>query len=474
MAKILVCVSNSIYVDDKYRIACFYEQFLNSLKDSGNDLLVFIPNVFNENPFCSENELKNNNFSKQLNKEISEFNPDLVITFNYATYNKLLDCISCPIIIWDADLYPLWNQVDFIKKNVDKFTFFCFSRFGIKYASDFFNIKKSKIFHMASATNLRSFKVKKDVNISFIGTYFGLNYIISEYIKACSGSKVLFEIMNLIRNNPFISQKEIFKTIKSKKSDKVSKFKEIDEKFYSGFFSSENRINTLNNICDLGLSLYGDEGWLNIVDILPSLGACFAKEKIYSAKGNEDLYNRSKICININHSQSINGMPWRICDIMATSGCLISSYAPFIGELFKKYVKIPMYNNHYEARELCIKLLKDDVWRKEIVEGSNLAIKTEHRWDHRFKQMQEILGIQLINHDKKGNLKILEPKKSLLKKLTRRTFYIAIDKVKISKSITNKSIEEKKPKNKDCFHFRTKIWPKRRLDIKIKRIKPNE
>jgi hypothetical protein len=410
---------------------------------------------------------------KQLNKQISEFNPDFVITFNYATYNKLLDCVSCPIIIWDADLYPLWNQVDFIKKNVDRFTFFCFSHFGIKYASDFFNISKNKIFYVANATSLSSSHSKKDINISFIGTYFGSNGAISEYIKNHSGSKSLLKIMKLIRNNPFISQKQILNTIKSKKCDELLEFTKINEKLYSGFFSSENRINTLNSICDLGLNLYGDEGWLSIVDILPSLSACFIKEKVYSAKGNEDLYNRSKICININHSQSIHGMPWRICDIMATSGCLLSSYSPFIDEIFKKYVKIPVYNNHFEARELCIKLLKDDIWRKDVVEGSNLAIETEHRWHHRFKQIEEILGIQLINKDKIGSMKILEPGKSLVEQLTNRIFDIRVDKIKSSEKNKVKKTESQ-PKNKDYFYFRTKIWPKRRLDIKIKRTNPDE
>jgi hypothetical protein len=415
--------------------------------------------------FFSKNELKRGISEKSLKADIIKFNPELVITFNYATYNKLLDCVSCPIVIWDADLYHLWNQVEFIKKNVSRFEFFCFSKFGIKYAKDFFNVHKNKIFYVPAATSLEAKNLKKSTEISFIGTFFGMNNIVAEYVKKYSGNEILLQIMSLIRNNPFITKEQILSSFPSRKCEKLDDFQKIDEKFYSGFFSSEDRINILNSVCDLGLKLYGDEGWLSTVHMLPSLTSCFNKEKVYSPKSNQDLYNSSKICLNINHSQSVQGMPWRVCDIMATSGCLISSYTPFIDEVFGRYIKIPMYNNKFEARDLCIKLLKDKAWRKEIIAGSNLAIEDGHRWHHRFKQMEEIFGIQLLNNNSKGSVKILQPEETFLSKY----FSISIENVIVR---SNSVVYKKKKdllKKRDYFHFRTKIWHGKRLDIKIKK-----
>jgi hypothetical protein len=396
-----------------------------------------------------------------LQRHIISFDPELVITFNYATYYKLLDYVSCPIVIWDADLYHLWNQVEFIKNNVDRFTFFCFSDFGIKYARVFFNIKQSKIFLVENATSLKAEKLKKNVNISFIGTYFGSSRQIIDFITQYAGKKELFEILNFIKNNSQPKPERIIKFMANNCGTLLASFLQIKPETYSGFFSSENRINALNSICDLGLELYGDRGWLSIANVLPSLAACYNRKVRYSAEDNQFLYNSSKICINISHTQSSYGMPWRVCDIMATSGCLISSYSHFIAKCFDKYVKIPMYHNQFEARELCVKLLKDEILRDDIVNGSNLAIKERYRWPMRFKQMEEIFGIPLINNDQEGSIRLIKPSIRLVRVKIDTLSKSAIAKREISKSAIAKR------ENRNYYHFNMKIWPGKRLDIKI-------
>jgi len=206
----------------------------------------------------------------------------------------------------------------------------------------------------------------------------------------------------------------------------------------------------LNAVNDLGLELYGDEGWLGLSATLPSLAARYVKKKMYTAKHNQDLYNRSKICININHSQSVHGMPWRIFDIMATGGCLVSAFSTAIRDELKKHVNIPMFNNHYEARELCRKLLKDNIWRKEIVAASNEYVDTYARWPMRFKQIEEIFGIKLCGCSKDGKLTLLKPEYNGIGQWS----FGIIRKEKIRK-------EKKK-----IDHIKIKIWPRTYLELK--------
>lgn len=90
-----------------------------------------------------------------------------------------------------------------------------------------------------------------------------------------------------------------------------------------------------------------------------ALMSAFDETPKFSIKHNQDIYNESKICLSISHPQTRGyAFPWRIYDIMATNGMLISSRSDLLNEFTKGIVKIPMYESPYEARELCIKYLK--------------------------------------------------------------------------------------------------------------------
>jgi hypothetical protein len=99
MAKILFAASNVHKNDGVYKLAGFYDQIVSSLVEEGNEVMLFFPNAFNVNVFSGENKLKNNVNEKKLRKDIKDFNPDLVISFNNANYNKILEVTDCPIAI---------------------------------------------------------------------------------------------------------------------------------------------------------------------------------------------------------------------------------------------------------------------------------------------------------------------------------------------------------------------------------------
>jgi ABC-type iron transport system FetAB ATPase subunit len=95
---------------------------------------------------------------------------------------------------------------------------------------------------------------------------------------------------------------------------------------------------------------------------------------------------------------------------MSTTAVLISDEKKIYDRLFGKYVKIPTFSNKFEARELCIKLLKDKEWRDDLVKGSNEAIQNgEFRFHHMIKKLESISGI-LLTPDTEGAFDFINPK----------------------------------------------------------------
>ncbi len=396
MAKILFCISNSIPVNKGYKIACFYEQIISELQKYGNDVLVFDPNLFNTSPFCSENVLKNEISETSLREKISKFSPDLVITFNNATYSRILEVTDCPIVVWNADMPYLWNQTDLIKNNKERYTFFSFSDRVIKQIQDFFGFRDSQCHYVNCATSLQPENIPQTSNISFIGSCFITDPVFFPLITRHCGKEKLIRLMRKIHQNPFCSKESLFEDINGD-SELSRDFSEIPASYYPNFYSAQNRIQTLLNIADLGLSLYGTKEWLELMKWLPDIAAAFNPQAVYSVKHTQDIYNGSRIAININHCQATTGMAWRVPEIMATNACIVSSDNQFISDSFKKYLKIPTFGNSFEAYDLCQKLLKDNQWRREIVTASQQAIDAEWRWHHRFRQMEDILGMSLFS-----------------------------------------------------------------------------
>ena len=407
MARILLAISKGLKINGKFVASGFMEQFIDSLVDNGNEIMLYIPDLFQRKVFSGNNDLLSNIDAQGLKKDVKSFNPELVITFNNTIFNDVVNIVDCPIIIWGADSESFWNSKDLIKQNVDRYLFFCFSEQEMKPRQELFGIKDNRIFLVKPATNLKNLNLEKDKNISFIGTCFSAS---SKWLYFVDKNRGKSDLQKLINNfsNYFIEKNDILEAITDESL--LKDFKRIDKSEYVSFFSGEKRIETLFNISKLGLHIYGDDSWRVIKNLLPSLYACVHKESLVTAKENEWCYNTSKICININHDQSINGMNFRICDILASGGCLVSSFSPFVKKQFIG-LEIPMYNNSYEAVELCNKYLKEDNLREDFVLKSNEMIKQGWSFNTRLKEITEITGINLINgkDDVKGQLTILQP-----------------------------------------------------------------
>jgi hypothetical protein len=176
------------------------------------------------------------------------------------------------------------------------------------------------------------------------------------------------------------------------------------------YVSYLNRAKHLELISDLGLKIYGKSHSLSNIALLDNLIFSIEEiEGILSASENKDIYDRSKLSINLHFAHnsidpSLSSYSWRVPDIMASSSCLVSTYCPALDQDFSKWVKIPQFSNKFEAYDVCRKLLSDESWRKDIVENSKIAIKEgSFTFNDRVIEIEQIFNLK--RNEKEDNSK---------------------------------------------------------------------
>ncbi len=406
MAKILISNYSAVKEKGDLVLTPLYEGLIETLVKNGNQVLHMFSNEFVVKPWNGSNKSPFFINKKSVRKKIIDFNPDLVIAFNNSIFKDVPEILDCPIAIWDADSVYHFNDIDYIKKNVSKYHFLCLSEDTIDAAKKLFLASSKQVSLLRSATAFINEDKNFTRNINFIGTCFKNETLFKGLLEAYGVQKVQ-KLLRALKNNYYSDFKEILK--KSEINFKTLAFSEAEIK---GIYSPEKRLKSLSAVSNLGLEIFGTENWAS-VGLFTDLILSYNPQKVYSMKHNQDIYNSSKISFNISHTQAVRAFPWRVYDIMATNSCLVSNYNPTIDRIFSKYVKIPMYETPGEAREICQKILKDELWRKEIVLGSQKAIEETGRFEHRMKDLEGIFGINLFPK-KEGNMETLNHKEHMI------------------------------------------------------------
>jgi len=408
VARILLNFSSHIYVDGEFKIVCYYDGLIKAFKDQGNEVLVCNTSDFLLKSWNSENVEHWSVEKKKVINRIETFGPELVITFNNSKLSFIEEVCSCPIAIWEADSFTFYNDKEKIKSNSDRYYFLCLSQSTAKQLTDA-GVSSDKIYYVNSATEVRSEDIEYERNVSFIGSFFKSPKGLSDLVKRGLSSEERMAI-SYLGNNFYCDPK---KYLEERSLEALLDYIPANE--FGGIYSCQNRIETLNSLVDLGLELYGSDGWVDISNNLPALGLCFNNRKIYSLLDNQHIYNSSKVCLNISHVQAAEGFPWRVMDIMASNGCLVSNENKGIKEFTKGYLDVPMYTNSYEARDLVKKIIKDDVYRLELVSSSQECIANKGRWINRFYELEEIFDINLVGLSSNGYVEFLYRKEYLNK-----------------------------------------------------------
>jgi len=375
----------------------FHEGLVKSLSKHGNKVFIMVTNDFLVNPYQS-GELLLNIKTKKLNNYIKEVvKPDIIFTFNNSLYDGLLKILDCPIALWCADSPPTHSNKSLVKENIYRYHLLHFSESTIGSAKQIYgdDVKNSVIGY---ASDFQREELVKDYSISFIGSYFGNDNHFKYLLENSSPKEIdcIKDIVKRFEQDPIGDFDKLFNKKNHFLKNKLSHLGLMQ------IFSNQKRLELFFALKDMGLKIYGNRWWYEITSVFPDIFKVFDPKPIFSVKDNQDIYNKSKVCLNISHVQSdVDNMPFRVCDIMASDGVLLSDYKTIYSKLFGKDLKIPMYENQFEAREMSRKLLQDEKWRREIVFLCNKKIQEKFRFEHRLRDLEQIFGINFISKNNK-------------------------------------------------------------------------
>ncbi len=404
----------------------YFSGLLNAFENEGVDVHLILANdlVGNLQAHCLKNEIS----ESKLISYINTLNPDFIFNSNRAGITKgILENTTCPIITWMVDLMP------FLHHGGDHKDLFCerdhliTSSFkSVEVFETIYPVLKNRVHYIPVATNISDFNSikfnKKDINISFIGSLFDFQYFnkIIDYCKETPWAfRNLMTLTECIRKDYYL---DVEKKVSDLNLDFVLKYFSIDAHFLkaiiSNTISNNDRIKILGSITDLGLHLYGTVNWTTIGQYSLKLLSSFQFDKpIDNRKKLVEVYQRSKISINISHNQAVDGLPYRIFDIMASDSLLITNYRKNsdIFLLFGKDFPIPMYRNKEELREKVKYFLENEDERVQIVKKCQQAVSEGYTFNDRVKIFFEIIRKPLHGSKSEiGKVTILD--KSLFRK----------------------------------------------------------
>ncbi len=381
MAKVFLSFFNDMYdADVPEKMPCFYEAFIKGLQKSGNDVLYYMMTKFVSDDFGRAPQL--------VLKKIKNFHPDIIILFNNCFYDISND-FSCPIIVYSVDspLYFSNKNVLSIKKN--NFIYASSDASNECYIRKKFCTGKNDFCLIPFFSEVYAENIEQTTNISFLGSSFWSSSSISPWnvFQRTEHTEQEYEdfkrIAEKIAANPFDESLSAFLPENLPLSSWIMPL------------SAECRSRVLSEVADLGLKIYGPKSWAQDFGSDMNLTLAYRQQTLYSVKHNQDLYNASKICLNINHVQAVNSFSWRVCDIMASNGCLVSQEKSVLQERFPN-CRIPTFSNKYEAREICKKLLENEAMRQDIVAACQEEINAKYRFKHVLKILEQATGVCLL------------------------------------------------------------------------------
>ena len=389
----------------------FYDGMQEALSNAGNDVFRF--NALGHLSFIDwGKEFALNEKGNRILSKIKDFSPDLILSFNAFLPEKLLYDTNCPIFLLDADNPKYFWYHDRVKQNKDKFYYLGFQKKSLDTYKEYFNIDEQQYLYFPAATSLKSKKTRQDKNISFIGNPF----ITQEYIDPSRNVKYLTIMKKIWTLNPsdlFINldktKKNLLKDADIEEDDLEFVLDKLDG-FHGRSAAGMHRVQFLSQISDLGLTIYGTKSWMESLFYYPDVVICYIPEAVaVTAEENENVYNSSKVSINLSHPQAISSFSWRVVDIMATNSCLVMEKKPDWEDLFGKYIskevkEAILYNDRYDCREKIKNLLSNEKLRLKCVEECQHAIEKNGRWEYRFRDLESFIGIDLTSKKEKGTV----------------------------------------------------------------------
>lgn len=336
---------------------------------------------------------------------INSVRPAFVFTTNRGGITKrIMAEIECPIITWMVDRIP------FLHHGGGHDDLFCSKDYVI--TSSFKNVNrletiypvlKGRVVFLPFATNANDFAKKaerQDINISFVGTYFycgQFTKILETYRDHPKIRNGLLELTAMVEADYDL---DFPAAVKACGVQRVLEDFQLDIYKFKGLLANlisvNSRVQALNALSDLGLKLYGTQNWDTVGQYSMQLLRCYQFDTFIKTREQlVDVYQRSKIAFNISHHQAVDGLPYRIFDIMASDALLLTNYRENsdLYRLFGKDMPVPMYKDPVELRRLSIHYLEHEDERLSLVERCNKLMRDDFSFEKRARQFLDIVGV---------------------------------------------------------------------------------
>ncbi len=335
-----------------------------------------------------------------LEKCLSDMGADILFSVNYNPYishvSKALNIYYISLTV-DTPCYPLYYE----KPDNDKEYIFVFERSVANYLRE---RGLKNVFHMPVAVNTT--RIKKNIqknnfiaDVSFVGG-LTVSEIRKDLLSELS-EETVSEIKKIIEKQSKCIDKYVVKELVtdelSEKILKESGLEIIDRdlivhiplKEIMAFLIDREQIYIERSSFakefekHFDFKVYGNDEWKKYVNCYEGFAEHF--------KQMPDVFNRSKINLNIIRTCFESGLPMRVFDILGSCGFLLSNYKEELVEYFDDGVDIAVFHSMEEAIELAEYYLKRDELRYKMIESAYNKVKKFHTYEDRIKEMLKIV-----------------------------------------------------------------------------------
>jgi hypothetical protein len=347
MSNIAIFNFTGVYLDGEWKNIHYYNSIISAFKKRKHNVLSFITNDIILDPWNGLNISISQRIEQEVETTLKKFKPDLIICFNNSKIN-IVEKFDCPIVIWEADTAKYFSDKDSIKKKVDRYHFIYSSKNGAETFINLFNAKKKNLFYIKNATSIKSKKIKKIHDISFIGSLYDPD-----------------KFFNLKKN--------------------------ID--YNTDYTTARERKKILLNLIEYDFTIYTNYIPLTYSSLKESNKISY--KIVFNTNETQKVMNQSLISLNHSHHQARNiGFSWRVLDILASSSLLITEKSTLISENFGKNIKKQFYSSAYDVRKKCDYFLKNKNARSDLIAEQNEIIDKFYRWEDRIKKIEDIFGLK--------------------------------------------------------------------------------
>lgn len=353
---------------------------------------------------------------RKLDKYIASRNYKFIISVNNALLTKRIKSIKNQKVIslivddfnhlFNHDCSGLYDQFQYANDIV-------FSSFSHIEQLKLHNSNLHGSIHfLATATSpstnsSKSYGQLKKHNISIVANLldssdFALGY--RRCINSPKKTELLQRAVTAIRDNNPINYEDCIGDVRL--GDILNELKWTKLYFemkIQNLISNESRITITEKLDTLGLTLYGNDRWLAASAFYPKVLDYFHSGEIIASHSDiMEIYNSSKICINIPQVQTRSALPYRVIDILASDALLITQFHPEsdLFTMFGKDCPVLMYKNLEELVSICNHYLSHEDERQLLINRCNALVETGFSFKER---CLDLIKISNIDYEKNNN-----------------------------------------------------------------------